>query len=81
MAQDVRRGAYGVAAAQHEEDSSEEGTGLLVSHALIVQASDTRGKWTVDSVATSHMCNSQHLFGKFRALRQHPEVTLEMGMH
>jgi len=80
VAQDRRRGAYGAAAhAQHEEESSEEGIGLLVSHALAVQTSNFRGKWIVDSGATSHMCNNQHLFGKFKALTQHLEVTLGDG--
>ena len=54
-----------------DDSSGEEGTGLLVSHALTVQASNLRGKWIVDSGATSHMCNNQHLFGKCRALTQH----------
>ena len=68
-----KEGAYGAAAAQHEEDSSEEGTGLLVSHALTVQSSDTRGKWMVNSGATSHMCNSQTYLGNLE-----PSVSIRL---
>ena len=79
VAQDRRRSAYRAAVQYAEDSSGEEGTGLLVSHALTMQASNLRGKWIVDSGATSHMCNNQHLFGKFRALTQHLDVTLGDG--
>ena len=48
--QDRRRHAYGAAVQYAEDSSGEQGTGLLVSHAL---TSNLRGKWIVDSGATS----------------------------
>ena len=51
MAQERRRGAYGAAAAQHEEDSSEEGTGLLES---CTHCASIRYQRKVDSRLRSH---------------------------